>query len=75
MNNYKLEITDNKYVRVIFHTEKDTYVVEKENGKWYYQTWDMVGSCLGNLSDDVSEWIDKEYNRLLRKKKLERICR
>lgn len=35
----------------------------------------MGGSCLGNLSDDVSEWIDKEYNRLLRKKKLERICR
>jgi hypothetical protein len=75
MNKYSLEIVDNEYYRsVMYHIEDNTYVVEKDGDRWYYQSWDMGGSCLERLSDEKSNWIDKEYNRLLREKKLERIC-
>lgn len=63
-NTYNLEIGEHKY-----H-------IKIENGTWFYETYDMGGSDWDTVMNiDTLDFIKKEHNMFLRKKKLERICK
>jgi len=49
------------------------YYLQKHEGEWYFIVHDIGGADLMKLQERYIDFVDIEYKKIMRKKKLERI--
>lgn len=69
--NYKLEIKNGniKLIRPYVYE----FTIYNEDDEWFYYKYDIGGNYIQKLDNNLSNWVDEEYNKLIREKKLKRI--
>jgi len=68
-----MKLVIDKYYIKLYTSDNVLYNLTKHDDKWYYITHDIGGADLMSLRNDDAEFVEKEYKKQMRERKLKRI--